>query len=503
MSAPVLNYSLLSPILILLGGALLAVLVEALFKKSPKRQIQFAITLAAILLAFVQVVRIHNQHSIKAAMGAVAIDGVGLFIQGTILVLAFFATFFIADQDHFTAAAATIPGSEEERSAINSGRIQTEVFPLILFAVSGALLFPVANDLITMFVALEVLSLPLYLVTGLSRRRRLLSQEAALKYFLLGAFSSAFFLFGSAFIYGYAGSVNFGNIADAISSSSSNDIFLLIGIVFIAVGMLFKIGAAPFHAWTPDVYQGAPTPITGFMAACVKAAAFGAMLRLFYVAFGQDSWQWRPLILAIAIITMIVGAVGAIAQRDIKRMLAFSSITHAGFLLAGVLALNGAGIHGALFYVAAYGFATIGAFGIITLVRDGSGEVTDLNRWVGLGKKSPIIAGTFVLFLLSFAGIPLTAGFVAKFAIFAGAYAGGNVAIVIAGVLTSAVTIFFYARVAIMLFFNEPKSDSVSVVIPSLLSGSAIAISAAVTLILGIYPSVLLDTAARMVSFVR
>ena len=281
---------------------------------------------------------------------------------------------------------------------------QTEIFPLFLFAVAGMMLFTVASDLVTLFVALEVFSLPLYLLAGLARRRRLLSQESALKYFLLGAYASAFFLFGAAFLYGYAGTISLVGISAAVGSA--NDVFLLIGIIFISVGLLFKISAVPFHSWTPDVYQGAPTPITAFMAACTKAAAFGAILRIFYVGFAESQTIWRPIIITIAIITMLFGSIVAIAQRDVKRMLAYSSIAHAGFLLSGVVALNKDGLAASLFYLFAYGFATLAAFGIIALIRDSSGEVSDLNRWVGLGKKSPLTAAAFSFILLSFAGIP-------------------------------------------------------------------------------------------------
>ena len=274
------------------------------------------------------------------------------------------------------------------------------------------MLFPVATDFITLFVALEVLSLPLYLMAGLSRRRRLLSQEAALKYFLLGAYSSAFFLFGAALLYGYSGSLSLNGLTDAIHGGGGNDVFLLLGIAFVSVGLLFKVGAVPFHSWTPDVYQGAPTPITGFMAAATKAAAFGATMRIFYVGLDAAQWSWKPIISVIAVVTMLFGAIAAISQRDIKRILAFSSIAHAGFLLTAVVSLNQSGLAALLFYSVAYGLATLGAFGVVTLIRDSAGEVSDINRWLGLGKKSPLIAATMSLFLLSFAGIPLTSGFV-------------------------------------------------------------------------------------------
>jgi NADH-quinone oxidoreductase subunit N len=394
-----------------------------------------------------------------------------------------------------------VPGSSEERSALAEKSQQSEIFPLFLFAVAGMMLFTVASDLITLFVALEVFSLPLYLLAGLSRRRRLLSQEAALKYFLLGAYSSAFFLFGSAFLYGYSGTISLAGISAA--AGSANDVFLLIGIIFVSVGLLFKISAVPFHSWTPDVYQGAPTPITGFMAACTKVAAFGAILRIFYVGFADSQTQWRPVITIIAIITMLFGSLVAIAQRDVKRMLAYSSIAHAGFLLSGVVALNKDGLAASLFYLFAYGFTTLAAFGIITLIRDSTGEVTDLNRWVGLGRKSPLVAAAFSFLLLSFAGIPLTAGFVGKFAIFSAAYKSGAISLVVVGVLASAIAAFFYIRVIIMIFFTDPVNDSVSVIIPSVKSKISITISMVLSLVLGIAPTLLLTAADNFANFVK
>ena len=503
-TAPHLSYALLAPILVVLGGALLGVLVEAFLKQSIRRVAQVVITLTTLLVAFIQLFAIRNKPSSLAAITSVSIDKAGIFMQATILVLAFVGTLLIADQDNFTAQASAIPGSGAEAASIISGKTQTEVFPLTLFAVSGMLLFPVATDLITLFVALEVLSLPLYLMAGLSRRRRLLSQEAALKYFLLGAFSSAFFLMGSAFLYGYSGSLQLNGIFDAVYGAGGNDVFLLIGLVFLAIGLLFKVGAVPFHNWTPDVYQGAPTPITGFMAACTKVAAFGALIRIFYVAFEGDAWQWQIILGVIAVITMIFGAVAAIGQRDIKRILAFSSIAHAGFLLIAVVALNQGALAAALFYFAIYGFATIGAFGVVTLVRDSAGEVTDVNRWVGLGKKSPIVATVFSLFLLSFAGIPLTSGFVGKFGLFTSAYVTGHVYLVIAGVLSSAIAVFFYARIILMLFLSDPIGDTaVSVVIPSIMTRIAIGACAVITLLLGVWPSLLFNSAITFAQFLR
>jgi NADH-quinone oxidoreductase subunit N len=502
-TAPVLEYALLAPMLIVLVGALIGVLIEAFVRSSARPAAQLFLSVATIVIALAQLVRVRTGASTTAAMGSVTFDGAGVLLQGSILVIALLSIFLIADQDNFTAAAAAVPGSAEERQAHQAQAQTTEVFPLTLFAVAGMLLFPVATDLITLFVALEVLSLPLYLMAGLSRYRRMASQEAALKYFLLGAFSSAFFLFGAAFIYGYSSSITFAGIQAAVVGGSGNDVFLLLGIALMSVGLLFKVGAFPFHAWSPDVYQGSPTAITAFMAAATKIAAFGAILRIFYVAFANAEWQWRPAMVVIAITTMLFGSLVAIAQRDVKRMLAYSSIAHAGFLLAGVIALSKSGLEASIFYLFAYGVATIGGFAIVTLVRDSAGEVTDLNRWSGLGKRSPIVAGTFAFFLLAFAGIPMTSGFIGKFSIFSAAYESGSLPILIAGVLSSAVAAFFYIRVIVLMFFKDPIEDGTSVVIPSALTTTAIAFSAAVTLILGIFPAPVINYIATTATFLR
>ena len=500
---PALEYGALAPMLVIFAAAVIAVIVEAFVSAKLRPALQLAISIGAVILSFAQVVRLRGTETATAAVGSVIVDGPVLFMQGTILVLALLGLFLIADFEQFAAQASAIPGSAEEKSAIQTGKIQTEIYPLTLFAVGGMMLFPAASDLITLFVALEVLSLPLYLMAGLARRRRLLSQEAALKYFLLGAYSSAFFLFGAAFLYGFAGTVSLSGIHTAISAGPGNDIFLLIGLVSLSVGLLFKVGAVPFHAWTPDVYQGAPTAVTAFMAAATKVAAFGASLRIFYTAVSGAEWNWRPLITAIAIITMIVGSIIAIAQRDVKRMLAYSSIAHAGFLLTGILALNKSGLESSLFYLASYGLTTIGAFALVSLVRDSAGEVTDLNRWVGLAKRSPLIASFFALFLLSFAGIPLTAGFIGKFTIFTAAYESGNTGVVVVGVLSSAIAAFFYIRVIVMMFFTDLEEDSVSVVIPSGFTSIVIWIAAIGTVALGVFPAPVLDLISNLSTFVR
>ena len=503
MPTPKIEYTVLAPVLVIFAGAVLAVLVEAFVARSYRYVVQTTLSFASILLAMLTVI-LNKDVFGRFAEGSVAVDGVTIALQGTILIFALLGLLLISERgfQSFTAQASTLPGSADEQRALASGLQQTEVFPLTLFAVGGALLFPAANDLITLFVALEVLSLPLYLMAGLSQRRRLLSQEAGLKYFLLGAFSSAFFLFGSAFLYGFAGTTTFEGIKGQIATAPGNDLYLLVGLAMLAVGLLFKVSAAPFHSWTPDVYQGAPTPVTAFMAAITKVAAFGAFLRIFYVAVGGMVWTWRPIIVVVAILTMAIGTIIAIAQKDVKRVLAYSAIAHSGFLLTGIVAFSKSGVGATLIYLLTYGFTTLGTFAIVTLVRDAGGEVTDLNRWSGLGKRSPLIAGIFTLFLLALAGIPLTSGFVGKFAIFSAAYASGNISVVIAGVLASAVAAFFYIRIVVLMYFNDPQEDGTSVVIPSPVTAITIGVCAVATIILGIFPQPVINTITSLATFV-
>jgi NADH-quinone oxidoreductase subunit N len=376
------------------------------------------------------------------------------------------------------------------------------------------LVFPSANDLLTLFVALEVFSLPLYLLCALARRKRLMSQEAAVKYFLLGAFASAFTLFGIALLYGYAGSVSYATIGQvvegnvpsvdpALANTMGNDALLLVGAAMVVMGLLFKVGAVPFHMWTPDVYQGAPTPVTGFMAAATKVAAFGALLRLLYVVLPGMRWDWRPVMWGVAILTMLGGAIVAITQTDIKRLLAYSSIAHAGFILAGVIATSKDGVSSVLFYLAAYSFVTIGAFAVVTLVRDAGGEATHLSKWAGLGRRSPLVAAVFAVFLLAFAGIPLTSGFAGKFAVFKAAAEGGAVPLVVIGVISSAVAAFFYIRVIVLMFFSEPRPEGPTVAVPSPMTMTAIGVGVAVTVVLGVAPQYFLDLANQAGVFVR
>ncbi|MGN6780496.1 MAG: NADH-quinone oxidoreductase subunit NuoN [Marmoricola sp.] len=513
--------------LIVLGVAVLGVLVEAFVPRRLRYAVQTVLALVGVVAAIVAavLVMIHldladakPHRGIIAAEGAFALDGPALICWIVVLVLGLLGVLLFAERaleggvTAFAGQAAALPGTDAEREASSRGLEHTEIFPLLLFALGGMLMFPAANDLLTLFVGLEVLSLPLYLLSGLARRRRLLSQEAALKYFLLGAFSSGFFVYGIALVYGYAGSMQYAGIAQAVAGRAGGHALLLGGIGMVAVGLLFKVGAAPFHAWTPDVYQGAPTAVTAFMAAATKVAAFGAMLRLFYVAFGGARWDWTPMMWVIAILTMAVGSVLALTQTDVKRLLAYSSIAHAGFILVGLLGIRalGAGapaeispVQAVLFYLTTYGLMTMAAFALVTVVRDGGGEATALSRWSGLGKSSPLVAGLMAFLLLAMAGVPLTSGFTGKWAVFTSAMAAGAWPLVVIAVLASAVALAFYIRVIVVMFFSEPVGEGPTVTLPSALTSVVIAVGVAATLVLGVVPGPLLDLLGRVGVFIR
>jgi len=506
---PTVDVAAILPIVLTLGAAVLAVLVDA-FAPTGRRMIINA-TLSAVVLAVSfgwAIVRIGGE-PVVTFNGAVAVDGPALFAQAAIALFALLSVLLYTERrldpsgDAFTPAGSVMPGSETERVLTMQRVQQTEVYALTLFATGGMMTFVVSNDLLTMFVALEVLSLPLYLLSSLARRRRLLSQEAGMKYFLLGAFASAFFLYGAALVYGATGSLNLAEIDAGISGRVGVDTMLLVGMGLLAVGLLFKISAVPFQFWTPDVYQGAPTPVTGFMAAATKAAAVVALMRVFYVGLGGLVEDWTLLLWVIAAVTMLLGSVLALTATDVKRMLAYSSIAHAGFLLVGIVAASPDGTAAVLFYLLAYGITTIGAFAVVSLVRDAGGEATHLSQWAGLGRRSPLTASVFALFLLSFAGIPLTSGFIGKLTVFSAAFDSGEWALVVIGLLASAIAAFFYVRVIVLMFFSEPSDPAASVGVPGAGTTAVITVAAVLTVILGVLPGPVLDLALLASEFVR
>ena len=519
ITAPKIEYGLLAPVLVIFAGACLGVLAEALAPREIRRIVQLVIAFVSLALALVTtVLNWASGDEAVVAVNSLALDGPTYFMWTIVIIFSaasmlMFAETKIEGASVFAPQAAAVPGTVAEREAIRSRVEHTEVFPLALFAVLGMMLFPASNDLITMFVSLEILSLPLYLLCGLARRRRLLSQEAALKYFLLGALSSAFFIYGAALLYGYSGSFTLADIDDAVRNSAQGLSLLLAGMALLGVGLLFKFSAVPFHSWTPDVYAGAPTPVTGFMAACTKIAAVGALMRVFYVALGADRWDWQPVMAIIAVLTMAVGSVLAITQTDMKRMLAYSSIAHAGFMMVAFVgasqALTGSrpggltSVSSVMFYLVAYGAATIGAFALVTMVRDPTGEATLLTSWVGLGRRAPLAATIFSIFMLSFAGIPLTSGFVGKWAVFAAAWSGGSQWLVVVAVVISVVAAFFYIRVIVLMFFAEPRIMATSVIRPGWTTLAAVGLGVIATVAFGVFPGPLLALAQQAGEFIR
>jgi NADH-quinone oxidoreductase subunit N len=507
IAAPAVNLTAIMPVLIVLGAACVAVLIEAVLPKAQRFVSQVSLAVLAIVAAGVWTIVAGVQHKYAVTFsGAVAVDAGTYVMWGVLLVLALPSVLLMADRTAepggaFVAQAAARVGSARDRTATAvAAPMQTEVFPLTLFAVGGMLVFPASSDLITLFVALEVLSLPLYLMCGLSRRRRLISQEAAVKYFLLGAFSSALMLYGISLLYGYSGSIRFSAIAAAMSGGTGSDTLLLAGIALLVVGLLFKASVGPFHLWTPDVYQGAPTPVTAFMAACTKAAAFAAMLRVVTVALSPMAWSWKPVLYVIAALSMMIGAIIGLTQTDMKRVLAYSSVAHAGFIILGVISLSERGASGTLFYLLTYGFATVGAFAIFTVVRRGSGEASNISDWAGLAKRSPVLAGVMSLFLLSFAGIPLTSGFIGKLSVFTAASAAGMGWLVVVAMVATVITAYFYLRVVVLMYFSPPavsadgdERGDTFVAVPSPFTAVVIGLSALVTLVLGIAPGWFLD----------
>jgi NADH-quinone oxidoreductase subunit N len=507
LQLPPISYAARAPMLILFGAACVGVLLEAALPRRMRNPVQLALALLAIVAAFVMVIVQRGTRTITIG-GSVAVDGPTLFLQGALLVLGAVSLLLIAERSvepggPFVSQAAITVGSQKDLHQAGGRPGLTEVYPLMVFALGGMLLFVAANDLLTMFVALEVLSLPLYLLCALARHRRLLSQEAALKYFLLGSYASAFFLFGVALLYGFAGGVRLDQIHAAVANPTHSQVLLYAGLALLTIGLLFKGALVPFHVWTPDVYQGAPTPVTALMAACTKVAAFGALLRVLYVAFEGVRWDFQPVLGVIAALTMLVGAVLAVTQTDMKRLLAYSSIANAGYVMVGVLALNKSGLSSSMFYLVAYGFSVLAAFGIVTLVRDAEGEATHLSRWAGLGRKSPLFAGVFSFILLAFAGIPLTSGFTSKFAVFGAGIEGGQTWLVIVGVISSMLIAFPYLRVIVLMWLSEPSETTPTVSIPGALTSAALVIGVVATLALGVVPAPLIDLANNAAQFVR
>lgn len=507
---PEINWVALLPILIVLGTAAISVLIEAFMRTHERRRmVQITVSLVALVTAFgfaaVQWATLEGA-GVEVMAKMITVDRQSLTWQTIILVFGVLAIFLFSartreGEDAFTGLGAATPGSIEERVARRKGMVLTEVYPFAMFSLGGMMLFTTVTDFLFLFVALEVLSLPLYILVGLSRRRRLISQEASLKYFLLGAFSGGIVLFGAALIYGATATTSFADVAYMIGQVSDRDAMMLAGAVLVLVGLLFKLGAAPFHTWVPDVYQGAPTPVVAFMAAATKAAAAAALLRILFVPFNPLEWELSWLIWAVAITSMVLGTVVALVQADLKRMFAYSWIVHAGFIMVAFAGHERQALSALPFYVFTYGLASIGGFAVMTQVRErteaGSmgAEATRLGQWAGLVKRSPFLAISMGIFLLSLAGIPLTAGFIGKFQAFAAGFAGGAWGLVLAAVLASCVAAFFYIRPVVLMFFTDvPDGTEDDIAVDDgRTTRIVIGFTAVATVVLGIVPAVVLN----------
>ncbi len=381
---------------------------------------------------------------------------------------------------------------------------QGEYYALLLMATLGMMVMAGSEDLMPIFLGLELMSISLYVLAGYARARQL-SNESALKYFLLGSFATGFLLYGMALLYGATGTTNIHDIAEFITRYGFNPIIVTIGMVLLVVGFGFKMAAVPFHMWTPDVYQGAPTPVTAFMSAGPKAAAFAALVRVFVVALPMLQVRWTILIWILAVLTMTVGNVLALVQDNIKRMLAYSSIAHAGYILIGFVSGTAQGMSAILFYLLAYTLMNIGAFAIITYLGGQGDEKVTINDYAGMGYRHPIAAVVLSLFLFSLAGIPPTAGFMGKFYIFSGAIQAGYLGLAIIGVLNSVVSVYYYLKVTIAMYMKTPDiAVSGSAVIPaSPMLAAAVVISVYGVVSMGIFPSLLITLAQQSHLFLK
>ena len=495
-ATPSIDWFAIAPEMSLFGAALLIVLLRSLVRHDPRVHIVSLATailgvFTAAVFTGIQWAFIQDNGPYQAMLtraltpttvrvGMIAVDGFGVFAK-TVVLLA-------------TLLALLLASSYLKREHLEG----PEYFALMLCSATGMMLMTSANDLVTVFLSLEILSIALYVLAAFDRKRTS-SQEAGLKYFLLGSFSSAVFLYGVALVYGGTGTTNLTGIANFLETRVLfHDGVLLLGIAFLLVGLGFKVAAAPFHMWPPDVYQGSPTPVTAFMAAATKAAAFAALLRVFVGAFALYSVDWRPIVFALAVLSLLVGSIAAIVQTDVKRMLAYSSISHAGYVLIAVQAATSKGTSAALFYVLTYAVMTIGAFAVVAVVARRGDDEHALADYRGLARSQPLLAGVFTLFLLAQAGVPLTGGFVAKLSVFSAAVDQRQYVLALIGMLAAAIAAYVYLRIVLTMYAPaDDEAAPVATIRATVDVGTrvAITIAAGAVLFLGVMPGGMLDFA--------
>ena len=465
------DYVAIIPMVSVMLAAIAAMLAEA-FRQPGERMPLFGLGLIGLVGAAVSSVMLWDTDA--RSFGVVRSDNFALFINLILCVVGILTMLFSTEV--------------VEREGLPPG----EFYALTLFGLSGMMLMAAATDLLVIFLALEVLSLSVYVLTGL-RRASATGAEAAFKYFLLGAFSSAFFLYGIAFAFAVSGSTRLEQIGTAFSAQGAPPTLALLAVGLLAVGFAFKVSAVPFHMWTPDAYEGAPTIVTAFMSTGVKAAAFAAFVRVFLAPLEPLKADWIPVLSVIAAATMILGTVVGVVQTNIKRMLAYSSIAHAGYLLLGIIATTATGKAAVLFYLLAYAITNLGALGIVALLGTPQNEHDELRDFAGLWKSRPGLAGLMTLFLLSLGGFPPTAGFIGKWYIFAAAVERRYYGLAIIGVLTSVVSVFFYLRIVVMMYMTE-GSEIARPRVPGVALAGLLLATAAV-LYLGVLPTRVIDLA--------
>ena len=470
-------YTILPP-LVLVAGAVVLLLIDLAVPRE-RKSVTAWLGIIVLALSAATLPLLWGQNLI-GFNNMVAVDGYALFIDGLV------------------ASIAVVTVLLTLRYNADRGIMRGEFYPLLLFSASGMMLMAHAVNLLVVFVAIELLSIPLYILCGIARPR-LESEESSMKYFLLGAFASGFLVYGIALIYGATGTTQLAEIAGKITSGVNDLLLLYAGVGLILVGLGFKVAAVPFHMWTPDVYEGAPTTVTAFMATATKAAGFAAVLRVFLFGLAPALATWQPVIAVIAMLTMIVGNVVALAQTNLKRMLAYSSIAHAGYVLIGVAAGNELGTTGVLFYLASYAVTTLAAFAVMTVMGTPSGEDQSLDAYAGLIRRRPWLALVMALAMFSLTGVPPTAGFAGKYFLFQAAMGSGLVWLAIVGVLTSVISAYFYLRVVVTMFMREPGAEAQPLSGTNTARGIAIFATAAATLVFGVLPTPLLNVVTEAV----
>jgi NADH-quinone oxidoreductase subunit N len=467
----------LVPFLCIVAAAIAAMVAEA-FRKPGERMPIAPLGIIGLVGAAASTFLLWNHRA--ESFGVVVADNFALFIIWTLIIIG------------LLSVALSVPVVERERLPVG------EYYALMLFSLSGMILMAMATDLLVIFLALEVLSLSVYVLTGI-RRDSPVATEAAFKYFLLGAFASAFFLYGIALAYGLTGSTKLDRVAALFSGQSQapGPVHLL-AVGLLLVGFAFKISAVPFHMWTPDAYEGAPPAVTGFMSTGVKAAAFAALVRVFLSSFESLHPDWSVVVWAIAAATMILGTVVGVAQSSVKRMLAYSSIAHGGYLLVALVAANQTAKSAILFYLLTYAVTNLGAFGIIGLLESGNRPRDQVRDYAGLWTEQPGLAALMAIFLLSLGGFPPFAGFIAKWYIFAAALEAGYSWLAIIGVLTSVVSVYFYLRVVVMMYMTPAAAPMRLPAVPRF-AGAALVVSAVLVFYLGILPTQVMNWAAASI----